>query len=40
MLQAFLLSCLLQTLGEAEYPGEINGFGTVKLKKVNQQRNC
>jgi len=40
MLQTLLLPCLLQTLREAKYPWKVNRFGSVKLKKVNQQRNC
>jgi hypothetical protein len=40
MLQAFLLSRLLQSLRQPENTGEIDGFGFVKLKKVYQQRNC
>jgi hypothetical protein len=39
-LQTLLLPCLLQTLREAKYPWKVNRFGSVKLKKVNQQRNC
>jgi hypothetical protein len=40
MLNLLLLPSMLQTLNQAKDTREVNRLGSMKLKKVNQQRNC